>query len=92
MPGIPPGLVPAFKELYALRSLSEDELAKITAASELVELAKGQRLPINEAEQAPFYMVISGRVTLEEYRGSGGVFQEPLQYKSGSFFGANSLL
>jgi hypothetical protein len=91
MPGIPVEMVSLLKDLYAFRSLSDQEVNRIAAMAELVELDQEAQLIVPEGEYAPFYMVISGKVSLQEDRsGSSGV--DPFPYKAGQFFGADKLL
>lgn len=92
MPGITESQINDLKNLYALRGLAEADLARIAAVSEIVELAQDQRLTVQGGEEAPFYMVIAGRVALEELRGVNRVIPDPLPYKAGLFFGADALL
>jgi len=79
------------KELYAFRSLSDQDIQRIAAAAELVELAPGEKLRVTEGDYAPLYVVITGRVMVGEDV-SGNVRESPYPYKAGQFFGADKLL
>ena len=73
MTRIPAEMIPELKDLYAFRSLSDQEINYIAANAELYELEEGDKLFVTDGEYAPFYMVISGRVHLkEESAGSAG--------------------
>jgi hypothetical protein len=89
MPGIPIEMVPSLKDLYAFRSLSNQEISRIAAFAELVELAPEAQLTVPEGEFAPFYMVLTGRVMLQEERANTSL-PDPFPYKAGQFFGGQA--
>lgn len=91
MTRIPVEMVPLLKDLYVFRSLTDQEVLRIAAAADLVELAQDEKLRVQEGEDAPFYMVISGRVKLGEEL-SGNIKENSYPYKAGQFFGADNLL
>lgn len=91
MPGIPVEMTTLVKDLYAFRSLSDTEVNRIASMAELVSLDPEAQINVPEGEYAPFYMVVSGRVRLQEER-SGSQLADPNPYKAGQFFGADKLL
>lgn len=84
-------MLPFIKELYAFRGLPDEAMAKLAELGEIVELKAEQRLPVQGGVDAPFFMVISGRVALQEEVGRKTIPDE-LPYKAGMFFGADKLL
>jgi len=91
MTRIPAEMIPELKDLYAFRSLSDQEINYIAANAELYELEEGDKLFVTDGEYAPFYMVISGRVHLKE-ESAGSAREIPYPYKAGQFFGADKVL
>lgn len=92
MPGIPAHVIPSLKELYTFRALSNQEMANVAEVADLVELSAGSRFVIPPGAEAPFYMVLSGQVSLVEDRGGGKSVRHPYLYKMGQFFGADWIL
>lgn len=92
MPGIPAHVIPSLKELYAFRSLSNQEMAKVAEVADLVELSAGSHFVVPPGVEAPFYMVLSGQVSLVEDRGGGKSVKDPYLFKMGQFFGADWIL
>lgn len=92
MPGVPAHVIPSLKELYAFRSLSNQEMAKVAEVADLVELSAGAHFVVPAGVEAPFYMVLSGQVSLVEDRGGGKLVKDPYLFKMGQFFGADWIL
>ena len=84
-------MLPLLKDLYAFRSLADQDIQQIAAAAELLELAQDEKLRVPEGDYSPFYMVISGRIKLGEEI-AGNIKENPYPYKAGQFFGADNLL
>jgi hypothetical protein len=92
MPGLSASELIKIKDLYAFRSLTDQELHKVGAVSDLVEMGQDETLDVFEGDQAPFYMVLSGHLTLKQLRGSDSAAEDSLPYRAGLFFGADALL
>jgi uncharacterized membrane protein YqjE len=91
MPDIPASLVYALKELYAFRTFLDSEIVKVAQAGDVIDLKPGDQVLVPAGPEAPFYMVISGRLDVEEDRG-GNKQKELSQPKAGQFFGADWIL
>ena len=83
-------LYTALRYLSPLENLTDAEIIRIAEAAQVVFLSKGENLPIPDNLQAPFYMVISGRV-LHQILQSRGVPKEK-RLKPGDFCGADYTL
>jgi hypothetical protein len=83
-------LYTALRHLPALEALTDAEIIRIAEAGQVVFLSKGENLAIPDNLQAPFYMVISGRV-LQEISQSRREPQEK-RLKAGDFCGADYAL
>lgn len=80
----------SLKRCAPLRDLRDELLAKIALLSKVVTLATGDILTVPEDPEAPFYMVLEGRVQLEQENVPEG--QPPYVFKQGEFFGAHAVL
>jgi hypothetical protein len=92
MPGIAQNQVPFLRELYAFQAFSDQEMMKVAEVAEIIELAEEAQLIVPANIEAPFYMIISGRVHIAQDRGGGVILKDPYHYKPGQFFGADWVL
>ncbi len=86
-----PKLLPILKELYPLRNLGDEEIAQIAEAATFASLAKSETIKLMGGPDAPFYLLLNGRLEYIELRGeeSRG---KPVTIRPGGFFGADNLL
>ncbi len=82
--------IASLKRCAALRDLSDVLVAKVARLSKGVMLAEGDRLEVKEDPEAPFYMVLEGKVQAEEHNLKNDRPSKVL--KQGEFFGAHALL
>jgi hypothetical protein len=83
-------LLPVLRNLPALETLSETELARIAGAAQVIYLSKGENLPLQDDLQTPFYMLISGKA-VHKIVFRRGLPKERLM-KAGDFCGADYVL
>jgi hypothetical protein len=83
-------LYTALRHLSPLENLTDAEIIRIAEASQVVSLSQGENLPIPDNLQAPFYLVISGRVLHQVLQSRGASKEKRL--KPGDFCGADYTL
>lgn len=87
-----PQLVSTLKGLMAFRKLPDADLAKIIEMSEVQSLPAEHTFPVDGVRDAPWYLVISGRVRLYEAQGGQNRPTPGRLVRAGGFFGADHLL
>ncbi len=82
--------VASLKRCVPFRDLSDTLIAKVALLSKGVSLAQGDSLEVPEDPEAPFYMVLEGKVRVEEEQTADD--RPALVLKQGEFFGAHAVL
>ena len=83
-------ILPVLRNLPALETLSEAELARVAGAAQVIYLSKGENFPLKDDLQTPFYMLVSGKA-VHKIVFRRGVPKERFM-KAGDFCGADYVL
>ncbi|MCU0484716.1 MAG: cyclic nucleotide-binding domain-containing protein [Anaerolineales bacterium] len=82
--------IASLKRCAAFRDLSDALVSKVARLSKGIILAEGDRLEVKADPEAPFYMVLEGKVQVDEQNPKNA--RPPQVLKQGEFFGAHALL